>query len=179
MHEVTISNAVSTSLEALALWIIYNYEDKWSTEGTTRESPAKFTGMTKGNRICSGWNSEVIAKYNEFVTFVRNGRDEDDGHFEDIFKHAMMKEYEDRLMKKNGMMHNTGNIVCANDLDSKLERMSTMIYERNEQKVPRTCNIQGVSDTASTVSQSSVSAASFHTVQNSSSVHSAKYFEAL
>ena len=54
MHKVTISNAVSTSLEALALWIIYNYEDKWSTEGTTRESPAKFTGMTKGNRIYSG-----------------------------------------------------------------------------------------------------------------------------
>lgn len=178
MHQVTISNAVTTSLEALALWIVYNYEDKWSTEGTTRESPAKFTGMTKGNRIYSGWNTEGITKFNEFIAFVRNNREQDDGNFEEMFKNKMLQEHEDLLIKRNKHVH-TENIVCHNDLDTKIASMSGMIYHSEQQHIPSTCNIPGISDTASTVSQSSVSAASFHSVQNYSASSNGASFEAV
>ena len=86
IHEKKISEVVTVSLEALALWIIYNYEEKWNTEGTTRESPAKFTGVTKGNKIYNGWDLAGVVKFNEFMEFVRHNRDVVDGAFEDKSK---------------------------------------------------------------------------------------------
>ena len=176
MHEVTISDTVTASLEALALWIIYNYEDKWNTEGTTRESPAKFTGVTKGNKIYSGWDAAGITKFNEFMEFVRYNRKEDNGQFEELFKSEMRKEHEDRMIRKNNTTLPNDDIVCENDLDSKLADISKVIYTREPSK---SYESRESSDSTSMSSQSSVSSTSYHSVQHYHAENSGTYFSSL
>ena len=176
MHHKTISEVVTVSLEALALWIIFNYEEKWSTEGTTRESPAKFTGVTKGNKIYSGWDAAGIIKFNEFMEFVRFNRQEDDGVFEDAFKKEMIKDYEDRMIRKHNTSLPDDDVVCENDLDSKLSDVNKVIYTRDSRK---SYNTPSSNDSTSLSSQSSVSASSYHSVPHYTTDNSDTYHETL
>ena len=172
IHEKRISEAVTVSLEALALWIIYNYEEKWRTEGTTRESPAKFTGVTKGKRIYSGWDSAGVVKFNEFMEFVRHNRDVDDGAFEDEFKKEMRKEHEDRMIRKKSVSLPNEDIVCENDLDSKLANISKMNFNQEPSK---SYDSLTSNDNESMSSQSSTSGSSYHSVPHYSTENSGTY----
>ena len=176
MHHKTISEAVTVSLEALALWIIFNYEEKWSTEGTTRESPAKFTGVTKGNKIYSGCDAAGIIKYNEFREFVKFNRQEDDGVFEDAFKLEMTQEHEDRILKKHNSTLPEDDVVCENDLDSKLSDISKVVYTRETRK---NYDVPSSHDSTSMSSQSSVSASSYHSAPHYNTDNSGTYQETL
>ena len=172
IHEKRISETVTVSLEALALWIIYNYEDKWNTEGTTRESPAKFTGVTKGHRIYSGWDSAGVVKFNEFMEVVRHNRDVDDGKFENEFKEEMRKEHEDRMIRKKRFSLTSEDVVCENDLDSKLADISKMNYNREPSK---SYDSLTSNDNASMSSQSSTSNSSYHSIPHYSTENSGTY----
>lgn len=161
LHEVPISSAVTSSLEALALWIVHNYEEKWKSEGTTRESPAKYTGMTKGNRLYCGWSDAGINKFNEMVAYVRRNR-ELGQNFEKIFQNKMIKEHEDNLIKKQKTTARNVATICVDDLDARLaDTTSSMIYNRVPPHTTIQCNLSGNQEVASTISHSSASA-SYH-----------------
>ena len=68
--ESLISQEITTSQEATALWILKNYEDKWkeSTEGT------KYTGSTRGNKNFRGWSDQGIEEYNHISEHVIQNR---------------------------------------------------------------------------------------------------------
>ena len=176
IHEKTISEAVTVSLEALAVWILFNYEEKWKTEGTTRESPAKFTGVTKGNRIYSGWDSAGVVKYNEFMEFVRQDRQEDGGLFEDAFMQEMRKEHEDRMILKKNITLPSDDVVYENDLDSKLASISKVTFRRGPSK---SYDSLSSNDNTSMSSQSSASASSYHSVPHYDTENSGTYFGTL
>ena len=57
----TISEIVNPSLEAMALWIIDNYVDKW-TRKRARTEKAKYISITQGNRLFGGWNESGIER---------------------------------------------------------------------------------------------------------------------
>ena len=132
--------------------------------------------MTKGNRIYSGWNTAGVVKYNEFVEFVRQDREEDGGVFEDAFKQEMRKEQEDRMFLRNNVTLPNDDIVCKNDLDSKLAGISKMKFNRDTSKsyVSLSSN-----DNTSMSSRSTASASSYHSALHYETEHSGTYFEAL
>ena len=110
-----ISDIVSTSIEAMGLWIIDNYSEKWSTGGR-RTDKAKYTSVNQGNRIFGGWNKLGIQRFNEFVTFVRDNRKEDGGQFECEFQEYCRDSYEKLQEHKNDVvLENT--VRCLDDLE--------------------------------------------------------------
>ena len=68
-HHITISNAVTVSLEALALCIVHNYKQKWM--GNKNEGQALYTGLIKENKMYTGWDNSGIGKYNEMCIFAK------------------------------------------------------------------------------------------------------------
>ena len=84
-----ISEIVTPSQEALALWIINNYEDMWNPIFIL--SKAKYTCSNTGNSIYKGWRKEGLEKYNELCAHVKQNRDED-LEFEEEFKKAMKQK---------------------------------------------------------------------------------------
>ena len=84
-----ISEIVTPSQEALALWIINNYEDMWNP--ISKQSKAKYTGSNTGNSMYKGWRKEGIEEYNELCAHVKQHRDAD-LEFEEEFKKAMKQK---------------------------------------------------------------------------------------
>ena len=83
--ESLISDFVSPSIEALGLWIIDNYSDKWMTGGQRTEK-AKYTSVKQGNKLFGGWNEAGVQRFNGLILLVRENREEDNGVFERKFR---------------------------------------------------------------------------------------------
>ena len=110
----TISEIVPTSLEAMALWIIDNYVDKWSRKGRRTEK-AKYTCITQGNKLFGGWNESGIERFNNLICMVRRNRSED-AQFEKEFLAYCQEEEECREEQKLEEPPEN-NISCLDDLD--------------------------------------------------------------
>ena len=87
-----ISRMCTVSQEALALWILHNYEKKWSIGDSDKSVQALYTGITKGNKMFSGRDDEGIQKYKEFCTFVKQNR-ETGSDFEYEIQMRMIQDY--------------------------------------------------------------------------------------
>ena len=159
-HHVTISSAVTVSLEALALWIVHNYEGKWM--GNENEGQALYTGLTKGNKMYTGWDNNGIEKYNEMCIFVKNNRMEGKA-YDDEFQARLIAEHEEKNLKKQGKSQDAVPIVCFDDLDEKLGTLPNAVYNTTGKQygtgVPEYTVLHGNSDVASTVSRSTASTA--------------------
>ena len=68
-----ISECITNSQEATALWIFKNYEDKWKGPSSATQQ-AKFTGSTRGNKMYNGWSHEGILEYNEISKLIKEDR---------------------------------------------------------------------------------------------------------
>ena len=87
----------------------------------------------------------------------------------------MIKDYEDRMIRKHNTSLTDDNVVCENDLDSKLSDVSKVIYTRESRT---SSNTTSSSDSTSLSSQSSVTAASsYHSVPHYTTDNSDTYHE--
>lgn len=152
----TISRAITVNLEALALWIIHNYERKWLGSEDGKEEHALYTGLTKGNKMFTGWDNDGIKKYNEFCRFVQQNRIDGSGYELELME-RMVKEHEDEISFKR-REKTTVAIECFDDLDGKLQQLPRVVPDYVPPQTTVVCNVQqGVSEVASTISGSSAS----------------------
>ena len=150
-----ISRMCTVSQEALALWILHNYEKKWTEGDGDKNVQALYTGITKGNKMFSGWDDEGIQKYNEFCTFVKQNREEGT----DFEYEIQMKMIEDYKREKISAQRDNARVpvACFDDLDAKLQELPrTMHNSMPPQPTILECN-SGISEVASTISSSSAS----------------------
>ena len=114
--KLLISEAMTISQEATALWILKNYENKWDNQSS---EVAKFTGSTRGNRKFHGWSSEGIAEYNAITTHVKNDRN--NGH---AFEEEFREEQLEKLVRAQNKQYDSGtneehihpSVSCYDDL---------------------------------------------------------------
>ena len=150
----TVSQMSAVSLEALALWILHNYEGKWMNEENGKSVPALYTGLTKGNKMFTGWDNKGIQKYNEFCTFIKQNRIAG-SEFENEVQQRMIKEdKEDNASRRTD--HSTISIDCFDDLDEKLDGMTRVAQHVMPLQTAVFCNT-GANEVASTISGSSAS----------------------
>lgn len=148
-----ISRMCTVSQEALALWILHNYEKKWSVGDSENKVQALYTGITKGNKMFSGWDDEGIQKYNEFCTFVKQNREAGSDFEYDI----QMKMIEDYKQEKISAQRENAPlpVACFDDLDEKLQELPrTVQNSMPPQPTILECN-SALSEVASTISSSS------------------------
>ena len=107
-----ISDIITSSIEAMALWIIDNYGEKWLRWGKKTEK-AKYTCFKQGNKLFGGWNEIGIERFNELVRHVRKNR-EGDENFEDMFLKFCQAEDDE----KNVKLTSEAKIFCLDDLDN-------------------------------------------------------------
>ena len=107
-----ISDIVTPSLEAMALWIIDNYSEKWSRKGKRTEK-AKYTCIKQGNKLFGGWNESGIEKFNNLVRHVRKNREEDD-NFEKMFLTLCQAKDDARFER---VLPSKPSVCCLDDLD--------------------------------------------------------------
>ena len=152
----TVSQATTVNQEALALWILHNYEGKWLGVGSHKEEHALYTGFSKGNKMFTGWDNEGIQKYNEFCNFVRQNRN-DAPCYELELREEMKQEYEEEVLSKQ-MESDELPIQCFDDLDGKLQNLPRTAYNCGPPQTTVVCNMQqGINEVASTISASSAS----------------------
>jgi hypothetical protein len=107
--KVLISDAVTASQEATALWILKNYEETWNNQHKTI---AQFTGSTRGNRRFKGWSAKGIDEYNSITKSVLEDRKKGT-LFEEHFK---MDQFNKLNMNKRKNHTNQIYDVSANDI---------------------------------------------------------------
>ena len=138
----TISEIVTPSLEAMALWIIDNYGEKWSRKGSRTEK-AKYTSVTQGNKLFGGWNEHGIERFNNLICLVRKNRSEDI-NFEKSFL-AYCQEEEENREEKRLYIATENNISCMDDLDDDDSSMGEDITEKTTKRynvqVPSIVNV--------------------------------------
>ena len=143
------------SQEALALWILHNYEDKWTVGETDKNVHALYTGITKGNKMFTGWDDEGIEKFNEFCNFVKENRKTGSTFEYDV----QMKMIEDYKEEQNKARRENARVpvACFDDLDEKLKDLPRPVQNNLPlQTADLECN-SGISEVASTISSSSAS----------------------
>ena len=150
----TVSQMTPVSIEALALWIVHNYEDKWSNEERNKSVPALYTGMCKGNKMFTGWDNAGIQKYNEFCNFIRQNRMEGP-EFESEIQMRLIEDDKEDVINRRVEQHQT-TIDCFDDLDEKLEGIPRIAQHNMPLQTTVFCNT-GANDVASTISSSSAS----------------------
>ena len=138
----TISDIVTPSLEAMALWIIDNYGDKWSRKGGRTEK-AKYTSVKQGNKLFGGWNESGIERFNSLVCLVRRNRREDT-HFEKSFL-TFCQEEEEKSEEKKFEAATENNVSCLDDLDdddsSSGQGIAASHAKRYDVQVPSVVNV--------------------------------------
>ena len=115
--EVLISDFVSPSMEALGLWIIDNYSEKWSGGGKRTER-AKYTSVKQGNKLFGGWNENGIERFNNLIILVRENRNEDNGDFEQKFRDICMDKIANMKECKIGRVSEEP-LCCLDDLEDE------------------------------------------------------------
>ena len=151
-----VSQAITVHLEALALWILHNYERKWLGNDNEKEENALYTGLNKGNKMYSGWDNEGIQKFNELCKFVQQNRIEVPEYELELME-RMNKEYEDDESRKK-QDKTTVAIECFDGLDGKLQDLPRNMHSYEPPQTTVVCNMQqGHSEVASTISNSSAS----------------------
>ena len=135
--KLLISEAMTISQEATALWILKNYENKWDNLSS---DDARFTGSTRGNRKFHGWSSEGIAEYNAITMHVKNDRN--NGHaFEEEFRDAQMEKLFRAQNKHNDSetheYHINLSVSCYDDLMDvpDMDEIDTTQLENDEQSL--------------------------------------------
>ena len=166
----------TVSQEALALWILHNYEDKWTNGEHDKTVHALYTGLTKGNKMFTGWDDEGIQKYNDFCTFVKENRVAG-ADFENEVQMRMIEDFkaeQTRARRDNARVP----IECFDDLDEKLKEMPRTVQNNIPLQTTLDCN-SAISEVASTISSTSSSSTSYRSAgyydtseTNEESVHS-------
>ena len=163
------------SQEALALWCLHNYGEKWKIGETDKSVHALYTGVTKGNKMFTGWDDEGIQKFNEFCKFVKQNRS-DGKEFEYELQMKMIEDYKEeqlRSRRENARVP----VACFDDLDEKLQELPQPVQNNAPLQTTVDCN-SGLSEVASTISSSSAStsyrSAGYYgtSEENEESVHS-------
>jgi len=142
---VLISDKVSVSQEATALWILKNYEGNWKHNTTEGTSVAKFTGSTRGNRMFKGWSSDGIEEYNLIIEHVKNDRINGQD-FEETFMQDHALKLERAKAHKLGETVQTNNsqqsmfqtVVCYDDLGESDEHDNEQESPSHDQHSPDT-----------------------------------------
>ena len=120
--KLLISEAMSTSQEATALWILKNYEHKWNNNSV---NVAKFTGSTRGNRMFQGWSMDGIQEYNAITKHVIIDRKR--GHaFEESFKDHQLSKF---IQAKNNNKSHGINTNINEELCTTVECYNDLIVE--------------------------------------------------
>ena len=150
-----ISQMSTVSQEALALWILHNYEEKWTRGENDKNVHALYTGLTKGNKMFTGWDDEGIKKYNEFCSFVKQNRITG-SDFENEVQMKMIEDYKEEQIsarRENARVP----LACFDDLDEKLQDLPRTVQNNMPLQTTVECTNSGISEVASTISGSSVS----------------------
>ena len=152
----SVSQAITVHLEALALWILHNYERKWLGSDNDKEGHALYTGLNKGNKMYSGWDNDGIKKYNDMCRFVQQNRI-DVPEYEFELMERMTQEYEEDVAWKK-KDETEVSVECFDGLDGKLLELPRVMHSYDPPQSTVVCNMQqGNSEVASTISHSSAS----------------------
>ena len=150
-----ISQMYTVSQEALALWCLHNYEDKWTLGETDKNVHALYTGVTKGNKMFTGWDDEGIQKFNEFCSFVKQNRSTEK-EFECDLQMQMIEDYKEEQM--SGRRENARvPVACFDDLDEKLQELPRAVNNNEPLQTTVECTNSGISEVSSTISNSTAS----------------------
>jgi len=155
-----ISDIITPSIEAMALWIIDNYGEKWLRGGKKTEK-AKYTCFKQGNKLFGGWNEIGIERFNELVRHVRKNREEDE-NFEDMFLQFCQAEDDDKKVKQQELSSET-KIFCLDDLDdddSSAEQSSENLSKRSKISVPPFIDVSETSEGQNDMNSQDMSLAS-------------------
>ena len=155
-----ISNIITPSIEAMALWIIDNYGEKWLRGGKKTEK-AKYTCFKQGNKLFGGWNEIGIERFNELVRHVRKNREEDE-NFEEMFLKFCQAEDDEKDVKQEETTSET-RIFCLDDLDdddSSAEQGSENLSKRSRSSVPPFIDVCETSEGQNDVNSQDISLAS-------------------
>ena len=136
--ESLISQEITTSQEATALWILKNYEDKWNNSSGTQA--ARFTGSKRGNKVYNGWSHEGIAEYNSICVHVKQDRVEGLMYEEDFRAKQHREKTTNVDMQNNQGNQNSEEPICVvtpyvyNDLEE--EEAPKLIESCGSQSTP-------------------------------------------
>ena len=142
----------TVSQEALALWCLHNYGEKWELGETDKSVSALYTGVTKGNKMFTGWDDEGIQKFNEFCNFVKENRSAGK-EFEYDLQLKLIEDYKEEQLsarRENARVP----VACFDDLDEKLQELPRPVLNNAPLQTTVDCN-SGLSEVASTISSSS------------------------
>lgn len=151
--KLRISEAITTSQEATALWILKNYENRWNNSS---DMLAKFTGSTRGNRQFQGWSIEGINEYNDITKHVMNDRTR--GHaFEEEFMEDQVRKL-DRVNRKRSIGdHSDTNkrvhpsVICYDDLNVVAESDVEEVFDPYETHSSLTSDMPSISTDSESV----------------------------
>ena len=120
-----ISGTVTVHEEALALWFLYNNEDKWrnhflkkhdeETYGSLEVPYPVYTGSLSGHHPYQGWNNDGMIKYSSLLEDVKKDRADETNNFELMFQQEISQET--NKGKKNDKDENRPSVRIENDLE--------------------------------------------------------------
>ena len=114
-----------------------------------------YTGITKGNKMFTGWDDEGTQKYNEFCNFIKENR-KAGSDFEYDLQMKMIEDYKEEKIKARRENARVP-VACFDDLDEKLQDLPLPVQNNVPlQTTVLDCN-SGSSEVASTISSSSAS----------------------